>query len=432
VDDFYRRKKNSLTQFSIPYGKTRLGFSLPDSSHATLLAPKKAVAATNPLQAVKRALDWPAGGRRLVDFAGAGSAAIAINDKTRPVPHQDLLPPLLERLEKLGVPPQAITLIIATGAHPVMPPEEFESVLPAGILARYPVICHNAYDQANLAYMGDTQRGTPVWINRHFARAELRLVVGNLEPHQFMGFSGGVKSAVIGLGGAETINKNHALMSHPHAQLGRFADNPARQDVEEMGRQIGIHFALNAILNDHKQLVEAIAGEPAAVLQRGIPRVRELYQVQVPEPFDLMIVSPGGHPKDINIYQSQKGLAHAALVTRAGGTIILAAACPEGSGSATYEQWMKGKTSLQEVIDSFQQEGFRVGPHKAFQIARDAVRVRLLLLSEMPDAFVRQMLLTPVGSLEAALAQACAGLTAEARIGIMPLANATIPMLGDD
>jgi nickel-dependent lactate racemase len=117
------------------------------------------------------------------------------------------------------------------------------------------------------------------------------------------------------------------------------------------------------------------------------------------------------------------------LVTRAGGTIILAAACPEGSGSATYEQWMKGKTSFQEVMASFQQEGFRVGPHKAFQIARDAASVRLLWLSEMPDAFVRQMLLTPVGSLEAALARAFAGLPVEARIGIMPLANATIPIV---
>ncbi len=93
---------------------------------------------------------------------------------------------------------------------------------------------------------------------------------------------------------------------------------------------------------------------------------------------------------------------------------------------------MKGKTSFQDVIESFQQEGFRVGPHKAFQIARDAANVHVLLISDMPDDFARQLLFTPVSSLKAALVQALDGLAPDdAQIGIMPLANATIPMLVD-
>jgi len=345
------------------------------------------------------------------------------------VPHKYLLPPLLEQLEALGLPPDKITLLIATGTHPPMPPEEFEWVLPPEILARYPVICHNAYDQASLVHVGQTERGTPVWINRLYVEADLRIAVGNIEPHQFMGFSGGVKSAVIGLGGQETINRNHALMTDPQARLGEYDDNPARQDVEEMGRIVGIHFALNAILNERKQIVTAIAGAPEAVIRHGIPRVRELYQVSVPEPFDLVIASAGGHPKDINLYQAQKGLAHAALVTKAGGTIILTAACPEGTGSDKYEQWMEGLTSYEAVFERFRREGFRIGPHKAFQIARDAAKVRVLLVSEMEAGFVRSLLLTPVASLDRALSPALAALAPEARIGVMPLANATIPLL---
>jgi nickel-dependent lactate racemase len=196
-----------------------------------------------------------------------------------------------------------------------------------------------------------------------------------------------------------------------------------------MGRIIRIHFALNAILNEHKQIVEVIAGAPETVMRYGIPRVRELYQVSVPEPFDLVIASPGGHPKDINLYQAQKGLAHAALVTKQGGTIILVAACPEGTGSDNYEAWMKGLTSYEAVFERFQQEGFRVGPHKAFQIARDAARARVLLVSEMQAGFVRSLLLTPVVSLDQALSLALADLSPAARIGVMPLANATIPVL---
>ena len=179
------------------------------------------------------------------------------------------------------------------------------------------------------------KRGTPVWVNRRFVEADLRIVVGNIEPHQFQGFSGGVKSAAIGLAGRETVNHNHAMMTDPLAQLGRYDDNPARQDVEEIGRLIGIHVVLNAILNEKKKIMHVVAGEPAAVMEIGIPLSRKVCQVAIAAPFNLVIASPGGHPKDINVYQTQKALAHANLITRDGGMVILAAACPEGSGSAS-------------------------------------------------------------------------------------------------
>lgn len=422
--------EEELNLYRLPYGQRYLTFQLPGNLQVEMLVPARAEPATDPLGTVNAALNNPAGGRELAAFAGATSAAIAINDKTRPVPHQHLLPPLLEqRMAALGLPPEAITLLIAAGTHPPMPPGEFESVVPAEIAARYPIVCHDTADRDSLAYLGRTGRGTPVWINRRFIEAELRIVVGNIEPHQFMGFSGGVKSAVIGLGGPDTINHNHALMTDPMAKLGVFDDNLARQDVEEMGRLVGVHFALNAILNESKQIVAVLAGEPQAVMRTGIPLVRQLYQVAVPSPFDLVIASPGGHPKDINLYQAQKGLAHAALVTREGGTIILAAACPEGTGSDKYEQWMVGMTSYEAVLARFQQEGFRIGSNKTFQLARDAARARVILVSDMPASLVQGLLLTPAANLDSALAQALPGLTPEARVGVMPWANATIPAL---
>jgi len=418
-----------VATYTLPYAKTKIAVNLPDAWPVTVLAPAEAAAAADPLAVVEQALEQPLGGIRLTDFKSPKSAAIAINDKTRPVPHHYLLPPLLAHLEKLGLPPEAITLLVATGVHPPMPPQEFSWIVSPEIVSRYPIICHNGDDRASLVQLGRTERGTPVWLNRLFLEADLRLVVGNIEPHQFMGFSGGVKSAVIGLAGKATINHNHAMMLDPRANLGRYEDNPARQDVEEMGRMVDIHFALNAILNQDKEIVTAIAGEPRAVMQAGIPLARQIYQVEVAKPFDLMIVSPGGHPKDINLYQTQKGLAHAALVTKEGGTMILAAACPEGTGSAAYEQWMEGLASYQAVFERFEREGFRVGPHKAFQIAHDASRMRVLLLSQMAPDFVRRLLLTPVATIEEALSLALAGLQPQARIGLMPLANATIPTL---
>jgi lactate racemase len=418
-----------MPTLTLPYGRTTLSAALPEPYRADLisLAPHPAVA--DPVGAVTAALDNLLGDAAWDDFAGARSAAIAINDKTRPVPHQYLLPPLLRKLESLGLPPEAIRLIIATGTHTPMPPEEFAAVLPPEILARYPVLCHDANDAANLVHLGTTGRGTPVWINRAYLEAELRLVVGNIEPHQFQGFSGGVKSAAIGLAGWATVNPNHAMMRDPAAQLGRYADNPTRQDVEEIGRMIGVHLALNAILNEAKGIVRALAGAPAAVMAAGIPLARAVCQAQVNGRYDLVIASPGGHPKDINLYQAQKGLAHAGLIARDGGVMILAAACPEGTGSRGYEAWVQGMASHEAVLERFAQEGFRVGPHKAFQIARDAVRVRLLWVSEMDPDFARRLLLEPAPSLQAAVDTAVAWLPPNPRIALMPTANATIPLV---
>jgi len=420
-----------MAEYSIPYGKTRLTISLPEDRLVEVIAPPEIAAAPNPLAVVAQVLDESrfAPGESLMADTKHPRVAIAINDKTRPVPHQFLLPPLLEWLEAAGFGPESIHLIIATGTHPPMPPEEFGLVVPEAILKRYPVSCHDARDDSNLAWLGKTPHGTPVWINKDFINADLRIVVGNIEPHQFQGFSGGVKSAAIGLAGAATVNYNHALMTDPGSRLGEYETNPARQDVEEIGALIGIHFALNAILNHKKEIVQAVAGEPRLVMQQGIPLARRVCQVTVPAAYDLVIASPGGHPKDINVYQSQKGLYHACLVTRPGGTVILAAACPDGSGSRSYENWMTGMQSYEQVMERFEREGFRVGPHKAFQIARDASLVKLQLFSDMSADFAKMLLLNPISDLQAAIDAALLHLPHSARIGLMPRASSTIPFV---
>ena len=424
-----------MVRFSLPYGQTQLTAELNGTFDVETLAPVQVPPAENPAQVVRAALARPVGGVRLAELVGAQgparrSVAIAINDKTRPVPHDQLLPPLLEELHRLGIRESAITFIIATGLHGAMAESELGRVLPAELLARYRVISHDVADTRDLIDLGKTTRGTPIEVNRLFARADLRLVVGNLEPHQFMGFSGGVKTAAIGLAGRATVDANHAFMLDPRSDLARYEDNPARQDVEEIGRSIGVQFALNAVINENKQIVNVLAGEPQAVMQQGIPLVLRIYEARVRAPFDLMIVSSGGHPKDINLYQAQKALGHAARVSRKGGTIILVAACPEGSGSRAYEQWVIGMPSHEAVLERFKREGFRIGPHKAFQIARDASPRRLLVVTQMPAEFARRLLLVPCASLEAALALALKELSPHAQIGLVPCGNATIPIAG--
>lgn len=420
-----------MTTYHIPYGKTQIEFAIPDSFRVVVLKPAQIPPASNPTLAVNDALDNLLGNVHWSDFENAKSVAIAINDKTRPVPLSILLPPLLQRLNEIGIADNAITLIVAVGTHAPMSSAEFPDILSAEILSKYRVITHDCDDRANLVYLGETSRGTPVWCNKIFVRADLRISIGNLEPHQFVGFSGGVKTAAIGLGGRETVTHNHSMMLDPRANIARYDDNPVRQDVEEIGKMIGAHFALNSVINENKQIVAVLAGDPREVMRRGIPIVLDLYQVKVDAPFDWVITSPGGHPKDINLYQAQKALAHATFVTKENGTVILCAACPEGTGSVHYEEWIADTRSAShaQVIETFKREGYRLGAHKAFQISRDAIRERVLFVTTMKPDFVRRLLLMPFASLDDALSVALRDLPPNARVAILPYANATIPAL---
>jgi len=414
-------------EIKVPYGRSFLTAKIPNDYNVDIIEANAIPPATDPIALVQSALNNLLGDISWANFSQACSVGIAINDKTRPVPHHLLLPPLLERIAALGIPNSKVTLYIAMGAHPPMTLNEFPSILPTDILQRYHVVSHASENEELLVYLGRTSRGTPVWVNKGFYQSDFKIVIGNIEPHQFAGFSGGVKTAAIGLAGLKTITSNHSLMTHPDAQLGEYETNPARQDIEEIGQKIVVHLALNAILNKDYQIIYALAGTPREVMLAGLELSRQVCQVAVQQKYKLVISAPGGHPKDINVYQSQKGLAHAALVTRPGGTIILAAACPEGTGSLHYEKWMHEKHSYTEVLKCFSTEGFRIGPHKAYQIARDASQVHLLVCSDMDPAFARTLLLNPVQDLQTAIDISLVDIQLGEYIGIIPHASSTIP-----
>jgi lactate racemase len=421
-----------MTSCRLPFGTGHLDVDLSLAAARGLavevLAPRPAAAVLDPVAETEQALAAAA----LPAYRGGG-CAVAINDKTRPVPHDVLLPALLRFLERAGVPARETLLVIASGTHPPMQPGEFGTVVPEAVLSRCRVVCHDARREEDLAYLGDTSRGTPIWVNRQYRERELRAVVGAVEPHQFVGFSGGAKSAAVGLGGYATVTRNHAMMADPRARIGCYDDNPCRQDIEEIGRAIGVHFALNVVLGPGRRIVRALAGEPADVMRQAIPLVRELNQVTVTDPFDVTIVSPGGHPKDGSVYQAQKAMAHAALVTRPGGTILVAAACPEGAGSAAYEDWMRHPdlVSHEAVLARFAREGYRIGPHKAFMISRDASAFRVLFHSLMAPDLAARLLLSPAPDFQRAVDESLATLGPGSRVGIMPWANATIPVLAE-
>jgi len=180
---------------------------------------------------------------------------------------------------------------------------------------------------------------------------------------------------------------------------------------------------LNTILNSDKAIIESLFGDPHEVMLAGIPISKQISQTKANVKTDLVIASVGGHPKDINLYQSQKALSHASLLTKNGGIVILIAACPEGSGSIYYEDFMKGINSPQAALEKFKNVQFQVGPHKAFQFSRELIRIKVILVSEMQPEHVRNLLLEPAATMNEAIKLAEQRLPADYSISscLMPL-----------
>ena len=367
----------------------------------------------------------------VLDFTNK-SVAIGINDQSRPLPNHILLPVLLDNLKKMGVKNQNITFFIATGTHTPLKNDEFSLVLNNEILSSYKVVSHDCDDIQNLIYLGKTSTGTPVHVNGSFMNSDIKILVGNIESHHFMGFSGGVKTAAIGLTGRETITANHSMLSHPNTTMGLYSSNPMRMDVEEIGKMIGIDFVLNVVINDNKEIITAYSGDPAEVMSKGIDFIRKNIQMDLNDSagtFDLVIASPGGYPKDINFYQAQKAITHACLFSKPEGVIILAAECRDGMGSKKFEQFLTSKDSFPEVIKSFKSLPFEIGPHKAFQLAKQAISHKIILVSDMPDDHVKNIKLLPAISLGHAVKLAETYLPSNPRIAVLPYATHTMPKI---
>lgn len=419
-----------MTSIALPYGKGQVNLDLPEHHDVSIMMPPASSPTRGAHELIYESLDQPVGSFKWERIDPNGTVAIAINDKTRPVPNATMIPPLLEKLQSLGIKKDYIEFFIATGTHTPMRSDEFGLLLPEEIIREYKIVSHDCDDVKNMKYLGETSQRTPVYVNSSFYQSDLKILVGNIEPHHFMGYSGGVKTAGIGLTGRQTINKNHSMLVEPESTFGVYGTNPTRQDLEEIGDLIKVDAALNVIMNPGKQIMHSIFGSPREVMTAGIPLSRKICQTEVARSdFDLVIASPGGYPKDINLYQSQKGLSHAASITRDGGCVILAAECVEGVGSNSYEAFMEGVTSIDAVFSKLRMEGFKVGPHKALQFAREQRRIKIIVVSSIEESRIRRLLLEPADSLQTAFQKASLFLPEGARIAVMPKATNTIPFV---
>ncbi len=407
------------------YGPGVQTVELPE---ANLLAELHANPMDHPLTgtaAVEAALAAPIGAPPLEQVLRPGeTVAIVTSDISRPLPTWEVLPPVLDRLYAAGIRREDITLVFALGSHRPHTPEEMRHL--AGDRAYEEIRCVDS-DPNDCIRLGVTQNGTPVDITRAVAEADRRICLGNIEFHYFAGYSGGAKALMPGVSTPAAIQANHRLMVRPEACAGRMEDNPLRRDIEQAGAICGVDYLVNVVLDEHKHIVHAVAGDCTLAHRAGCAYLDRMYRKPIPARADIVLVSQGGAPKDANLYQTQKALDNAKHAVRDGGTIILIGACPEGMGSAAFARWFAQADSPQALVERIGRE-FELGGHKAAAIGMALAHARIDLVSEMDPAFVRSLFLNPQPSAQAALDQALARYGPRATVIAMPFGGATLPM----
>lgn len=375
---------------------------------------------------VRYALEHPIGSSRLRDIVRPGEKIVVVtSDISRPMPTFTVMPPLLDELYAAGVKKEDITLVFALGSHRKQTEEEKRHL--AGERAWNEIRCIDG-DPDDVVNMGTTSRGTPVDIVRTVAEADRRICIGNIEYHYFAGYSGGAKAIMPGCSTWNAIQANHSMMVQKEAHAGNIATNPVRQDIEEACSLVGVDFILNVVLNEHKKIVKAVAGDVTEAHRVGCGYLDRLYAKKIPKRADIVIVSQGGAPKDLNLYQTQKALDNSKHAVRDGGIIILVGSCKEGLGNPVFDQWFREANSPQEIIDRLN-SGFRLGGHKAAAVAQVMNRASIYLVSDMDPDFVRSIFMTPFATVQEAYDAAQRAMGGSADVIVMPYGGSTLPQV---
>jgi len=416
-------------EYTIGYGITGQTFHIPDSCVMGCLLPNEIARSGDEQATVKEALDHPIGSKPLEEIVQPGKKiAIVTSDVTRPMPSQRVLPVLLDRLYRIGVDSRDITIVFALGSHRRQTEEEQRHLVGDEVFSSVRCI-DSGEDTFDL--MGTTPAGTPVEIAHTVASADFRICLGNIEYHYFAGYSGGAKAIMPGVSTRRAIQSNHKKMVEPAAVAGRLDGNPVREDIEAAARICPIHFLLNVVLDEHKQVIHAVAGDAIQAHRAGCRFLDTLYRKEIAHRADIVIASQGGAPKDLNLYQTQKALENAKYAVCKGGIIILVGSCAEGMGEKTFENWMVEAVKPSDLVDRVKKD-FQLGGHKAAAIALVLENTEIDLVSEMKPDFVRSIFMNPFSTVQEALNQALQKAGPNARVLLMPYAGSTLPVAMDE
>ena len=371
---------------SVPFGNGSISAEIPDGVRVNVVNPTVEAVKGTEAERIEAALDAPVGTPRLEEMVKATDRVlIVVNDHTRPGPNREITAAVLERLHRAGVPDGNIRFICATGSHRAPTDAEMRAIVGDEVVDTYEIVMHDCRDRDSLFRLGEID-GLEVWLNKAVREADFLITTGLIAPHHTAGFSGGRKSILPGITGLETLHVHHSLPMRPYdPSMGKLEGNRFHDVALAAAKQAGVRFIVNAVQDMKKQNVCYVAGDLELAHAEGVRICREKNTVEFQGLSDVVVCSPGGYPRDSDLYQAQKGLAVAESIVRPGGTMILCARAELGVGEGLFPQWMREGKSPEAIIERYRREGFNVGNNKAFLYARALLRGRIVVVSGLLD-----------------------------------------------
>lgn len=279
----------------------------------------------------------PLGTPPLCERIKAGSRVLVVaDDYTRPTPVHLLLEPLLDELNRLGVPDANITVLVAAGFHREMTDHEKKLKYGQHACERVRIVHHFAENRSELVYLGEASGGCPVWVNRRLKECDFSIGIGTIEVHPWAGYAGGGKIISPGVAGKKTIDATHSMPHRSEVELGRTIGNPFWEMGDEVARRAGLGMVINTVLDEKGRIIELAVGDHRQAQLWGIERFRQTCEVLLPRRAEIVITS--ARPKFQYWGQSVISLYAADRVVADGGVRITVADCPEGLGDCEQEK----------------------------------------------------------------------------------------------
>lgn len=419
----------------LAYGESGLDIDV-DPYMTTVVEPVHHEGATNHASVLRTALREPVAGPPLRERIRPGqTVAISACDGTRPQPRHLMIPAVLAELDGI-VRLQDVVILVATGTHRGNSEAELRHMFGDDIVDSVRIVNHDARDARQLTWMGTYGREVPVWLNREWAEADVRITTGFVEPHFFAGFSGGPKLVAPGLAALETVLALHdaARIGDPRATWGITHGNPVHDDVRTIAEATGVTFALDVVLNRDKEIVAAFGGDLLPMHAAATAAAKRMAMRPVEAPFDVVVTTNSGFPLDQNLYQSVKGMSAAYQVVRPGGTIVCAAECRDGFPEhGSYREVLASAASPEALLADIRDRSRTVPDQWQVQIqARIQSGSRVVMhTSYLSDAELATAHLEQTADVSAIVAEALAAAGPGARLCVLPEGPQTIPYLAE-
>jgi nickel-dependent lactate racemase len=420
-----------MKRYAIPCGQNNVTLEIPESVPVQWVESRRMAPVPDVKAAVKEALSRPIGAPRLRELVKPGQrVALVVTDITRKLPEEIIVPLLVEELIAGGIRKKDITAIVATGTHRPNTPQELKEKF-GKTVDEIAFVNHDAYSPQELVHLGKTEGGIPLVFNRNVVAADIRISTGVIETHLFAGYSGGVKSIAVGVAGEETIGATHNYRMMEQTRLGIIEGNEFRKFLTEATQAIGLHFIVNVVQTGKKEVVKVVAGDPVKAFHEGVKVARNLYEVEIDEPAEI-VVSGVSYPKSRDLYQASRAANVVIFGPRPavmeGGVILIPTPCEDGCGHPGYCKIMKRAENADDVIAISREEGFAAGEQKAIILARILKQARIVITDcALPEETLREIHLESVPTLQEALDRELAG-NPKARVILIPDGLLTLPI----